>query len=187
VSTWLRKVIRGEPGFESALVDRYARRLLAVARVELPNSIRSRVDPEDIIQSVFRSFFARLQGGQFRFDGSLDLWRLLAAMTFNKSRNAATFHLRDRRDARRDRPLEADQLLDSAAREPTPADLVALNDCLHSLLAGLPERHRTIVLARLAGETIDAIAQSVQRCRRTVLRVLASVEDRALNGLEPPA
>jgi RNA polymerase sigma-70 factor (ECF subfamily) len=183
MSTWLRKVLAREPGFEGELVGRYTQRLLALARSQLPGTVRGRVDPEDVLQSVYRSFFQRLAAGEFAFDEPHDLWRLLAAITYRKTRNAATHHHRDRRDARRELPLEP-----ADGNEPgaTPDDLAALNDCLEHLLAGLPDQHREVVLARLRGESVEEIAARVRRSRRTVLRILAWVEDRAAHELEPP-
>ena len=46
-------------------VERYGRRLVAVARGQLGAELRPKVDPEDVVQSVFRSFFCRVQKGRF--------------------------------------------------------------------------------------------------------------------------
>jgi DNA-directed RNA polymerase specialized sigma24 family protein len=39
--------------------DRFARRLIGLARTRLDRRIRQKIDPEDVVQSVFRSFFTR--------------------------------------------------------------------------------------------------------------------------------
>src|SRR5262249_17325193 len=70
MSTWLARVLTEEPGFEAQLVARYSERLLVLARRQLPTCIRSRVDPEDVVQSVYRSFFQRLHQRQFAFEQS---------------------------------------------------------------------------------------------------------------------
>lgn len=70
MADWLERVIGSEPGFEGELVDRYTRRLLELARRQLPERVRRRVDPEDVVQSVYRSFFRRLNDGQFNFGSS---------------------------------------------------------------------------------------------------------------------
>ena len=101
----------GEPGFEQELVDRYTARLLALARRELPDRVRQRVDPEDLVQSVYRSFFQRLSEGRFSFADSGDLWRLLAAMTFQRVRKAVRFHQQQRRDVRREQRLPRNRRL----------------------------------------------------------------------------
>src|SRR5262249_41033317 len=140
-----------------------------------------------VVQSVYCSFFRRLNEGRFAFDDSHDVWRLLAAMTFHKARNLVQFHERERRDVRRDLPLP--QATDSSPGcdlpEPREQDLAVLYDSLEQLLAGLPEQHRTILVRRLEGHSIEEVARQVRRSRRTVLRVLALVHKRAARQLEP--
>jgi anti-sigma-K factor RskA len=84
MADWLARVLAAQPGFERDLVDRYTQRLLGLARRQLPERVRRRVDPEDDVQSVYRSIFTRLREGRFSFADSGDLWRLLAAMTFQR-------------------------------------------------------------------------------------------------------
>ena len=43
----------------------YVNRLLYLARERLSQQMARRIDPEDIVQSVFRTFFHRVQAGQF--------------------------------------------------------------------------------------------------------------------------
>ena len=47
MSTWFRRIVAREPGFERDVVDRFTQRLLALARVQMPERVRQRVDPED--------------------------------------------------------------------------------------------------------------------------------------------
>jgi hypothetical protein len=67
----------GDPDAARAVVDRYARRLAAVAAARLPAVARSKVDPEDVAQSVFRTFFRRHKAGQFHPEHRDALWALL--------------------------------------------------------------------------------------------------------------
>lgn len=190
MSDWLDQLYTRQPGFEAELVERYTRRLLGLARQQLPERLRARVDPEDVVQSVYRSFFRRLNEDRFSFEDSHDVWRLLATITFCKARNAIKHHQRQRRDVRRETPLESGDSLPLSSRfedEPGAEDLAVLVESLERLLAGLPELHRTIVVQRLEGDSIEQIARQVERSRRTVLRVLAHVQElgaRALEALE---
>jgi RNA polymerase sigma-70 factor (ECF subfamily) len=59
----------GEGGAADALFRRYAERLLALARSRLEEAVRRKEDPEDVLQSVFKSFFTRHQDGQFDVAG----------------------------------------------------------------------------------------------------------------------
>jgi RNA polymerase sigma-70 factor, ECF subfamily len=173
------------PGFEQELVDRYSTGLMALARRQLPDRIRRRVDPEDVVQSVYRSFFRRLNDGRFSFEESHDVWRLLAVMTFHKARNAVRFHQRTRRDVRREISLpESESGITDPALMPGPEDLTVLFNCLEQLMANLPEEYRDIVIQRLEGRRIDEIAESVHRSRRTVMRVLARLQETAAKLVE---
>src|SRR5262245_39837876 len=143
---FLGRMQSGDSGFEREVMDRYTQRLLELARRKLPERLRRRVDPEDVLQSVYRSFFQRLNDGQFVFHESLDVWRLLAAMTFRKVCNAVKFHQRERRDVRRDLPLVPTGELSRPGAQaipeaPGPDDLETLFECLEKLLAKLPESY----------------------------------------------
>jgi hypothetical protein len=58
----------------------YANRLIALARSRLSSKLAGRIDPEDVVQSVYRSFFAEARAGRYHLDRGGDLWRLLVAM-----------------------------------------------------------------------------------------------------------
>jgi RNA polymerase sigma factor (sigma-70 family) len=187
MSNWPEKLFSSVPGFEKDLVERYSAGLMALARRQLPDRVRRRVDPEDVVQSVYRSFFRRLNDGRFSFEESHDVWRLLAVMTFHKARNAVRYHQRTRRDVRRDVPLpEGESGVADAAVVAGPEDITVLFNCLEQLMAGLPEDYRDIVVQRLEGRRIEQIAQSVNRSRRTVMRVLARLQDLAAKLVESP-
>ena len=184
MTTWLAQVVAGLPGSERELVDRYTERLLALARRQLPLRLRRRVDPDDIVQSVYRSFFRRLKGHQLQLDESHDLWRLLAAITYYKIFNSVKYHQRQCRDLRREIALsEGDHPLEDLGCTDRQ-NLDVLYDSLAQLLEKLPESARTIVVRRLEGLTIEAIAADINRSRRTVLRVLANVQDLASQMVE---
>jgi len=178
--SWMKRIQEQTPGFEQEVVQRCTHGLIALARRKLPKQLQARIDPEDVVQSVYRSFFRRLQDGQFQFDEAEDLWRLLAAMTFRKAINVRKHHLRLRRDARReaastgddDAPTTIEQLA-----QPEEGDVDFLMESLDHLLQGLPEICREVVVLRLQGYTIDETAAQVKRSRRTVLRVLACISE----------
>ncbi len=180
---WLDRVLARGPGYESELVVRYSSRLLALAQSRLPASVRRRVDAEDVLQSVFRSFFRRMDEGQFDFEETHDIWLLLAAMTFRKVHNAVKFQKRQQRDVGRDVPLRSSQesnlVWEPTDPAPRPDDLVIFVECLDALLARLPENYQRIVTLRMEGFSIAAISDQVELTQRSVLRVLAHTRDLA--------
>ena len=167
---------------ERELVDRYTQRLVALARTRLPSSLRGRLDPEDVVQSVYRTFFRRLNEGQFRFDDSADLWKLLATIAYRKSKNAVKRHQREQRDARRDQGWDDETPIAEPA--PGPEDQVIFYDSLRRLLIDLPENYKEVIVLRLESFSIAEIAARVERSQRTVLRVLGHVREQAARQLE---
>ncbi len=148
---------------------------MAFARTRLPSDVSSRVDEEDIVQSVFRSFFRRNQGNEFfYFDDSLDVWSLLAAMTYRKVINTIKHHHRDRRRTTREQSSStSDGSSQLADRNPTPEELNILVDYLAWILNHLNPAQREIIQLRLEGYTVAEIADRVQLSQRTVKRALA--------------
>lgn len=192
MSEWLDRVLSSQPGFEREIVERYTARLLDLARQRLPDRVRQRVDPEDLVQSVYHSFFCRLNDGRFSFDESADLWRLLAAMTFQRINNAVRFHQQQRRDVRREQrsahdenasrdPRTTDEFAD---RQPGPDDLARLFESLECLLERLPEKYRDIAALQLEGHSLQEIANRVQRSRRTVYRAQQELQQLAVQLME---
>ncbi len=80
----LSRVRQGDEQAASDLFDRYVERLIKLARSRLSAKLQRRVDPEDVVQSAYRSFFSHAQDGRYQLHKSGDLWRLLAAITVNK-------------------------------------------------------------------------------------------------------
>ena len=59
-------------------------RLIALARGRLSSKLTKRVDPEDVVQSAYRSFFAGVRDGRYDPQRGGDLWRLLVVITLHK-------------------------------------------------------------------------------------------------------
>src|SRR5438105_2188445 len=92
------------PTIPVAALARYRERLVALARSKLSPALARRVDPEDVAQSVFRSFcrVARQRPDAVRVGE--DLWDLLAAITLHKVLRAAERNQAGKRDLRCEHP-----------------------------------------------------------------------------------
>src|SRR6266478_1541359 len=88
----------GDQDAAKELFDRYASRLVALARKQISQRLASRVDPEDIVQSVFRTFFGRVKAGKFQFEDQDDLCKLLVRITINKTMRQIDFHTAAKRN-----------------------------------------------------------------------------------------
>jgi RNA polymerase sigma-70 factor (ECF subfamily) len=170
------------------LFSRYAERLLALARSRLSAKLARHLDPEDVVQSAYRSFFVGARDGRFVLERSGDLWRLLVAITVHKLQRQVERHAAGKRAVSLEfSPDDENGLFGlqalALAREPTPADAAALADTLEHALAGLQPEQRRVVELRLQGFRLEEIAAELHRSERTVRRVLEQVK-RDLRGSE---
>jgi RNA polymerase sigma-70 factor, ECF subfamily len=172
----------GDGGAAAAVFRRYAQRLLALARSRLEEAVRGKEDPEDVLQSVFRSFFTRHQDGAFDVSGWDSLWALLALLTVRKCADRIEYFHAACRDVRREEGLDSPGGSGGpgrvAAAEPTPSEAAILTEALERLMAGLEGDERDIVTLQLQGYTIPEISARVRRSERTVCRVLERVRRR---------
>src|SRR4051812_33906158 len=99
VQELLARVRQGDQAAAAAVFDLYKRRLLGLARSHLDARLRGKVDPEDVVQSVFRSYFRRQTDGRFDVQDWDQLWSLLAMITVRKCTNAKVFFTRQKRSA----------------------------------------------------------------------------------------
>jgi RNA polymerase sigma-70 factor, ECF subfamily len=172
----------GDDAAAEQVFRRFARQLIARARRHLDSVVLHKLEPEDVMQSVFKSFFTRHRNGQFHLESWNSIWGILSLITLRKCRNCTDYFYATRRDARREQrmqdsgsPVDAIELL---ADEPTPVEAAVLTDTLEQLMRGLEDRERTIVSLHLQGYTITEISARVDRAERTVRRVLERVRMR---------
>jgi RNA polymerase sigma-70 factor (ECF subfamily) len=172
---------RGDEGAAQELFRRYAGRLIGLARSRLSDQLRGKVDPEDVMQSVFKSFFRRQAAAEYELDSWDSLWSLLTVITLRKC-GYRTRHFRAaRRDVRREQTVDAaDAAADwqALAREPSPDEAAALTETVEQLLRGLDERERAIVELALQGLKAPEISPQVGVAERSVYRVLERVKGR---------
>ncbi|MDB4809960.1 sigma-70 family RNA polymerase sigma factor [bacterium] len=157
------------------LHQRYSERLLALVRSQCSVSLRSRFDPEDVAQSVFRTIFRRSAHGEYVLPDSGDLWALLLVVCMNKVRSRATFHRAGKRSVERTVSLHHDIL--SPDRRNSDTDLELLKMSIDEILSELPDRQQEIVRLRVLGSEIAEIAEISGRSLRTIERVLQRFRD----------
>jgi RNA polymerase sigma-70 factor (ECF subfamily) len=172
----MARLRQGDEAAALEVFNRFVYRLVALARSQFDTWLRGREDPEDVVQSVYRSFFTRFTAGQFDVANWESLWGLLALITLRKCANRAEYFQAARRDYRREgaqgSSKESGQPFDAADPEPSPLEAVLLTETLERLLGSLAQRERQIVQLHLEGCEIAAISTQVERSQRTVRRVL---------------
>ena len=165
----------GESNAVKKLFDDYSRRLVRLAGNNIHPALLKRFDGEDVVQSVFRTFFRRQEAGKFHIEHSQELWQLLVTLTLCKTRSHARKHTADRRDARADLSMPNEQMLD---RQPLPEDALALWEEIDVVLEGLPDRTGEIISMRLEGKTRTEIAKELNLSRQTIHRILKLIQER---------
>jgi RNA polymerase sigma factor (sigma-70 family) len=184
--TWVRDLAAGDTQVVQSFWDNYGARLQGLAAQFLTTRLYRRVDPEDIVQSVCRSFFTRARDGQFELTDRDSLWRLLCAITLTKVRQKARFHGRQKRSVHQEASLDDTRFGGPglSAAEPTPEEAAEFADQLQRILDALDEEERQIILLRLEQYTLDEIAQRQGCSERTVRRILKRVQSRVQKLLE---
>src|SRR5262245_38046641 len=137
----------GDKDAATAIFSRFAQRLIGLARSRLDATVRQKVDPEDVVQSVYKSFFIRFSDGEFELKGWDSLWALLTVLTVRKCGHKIEYFRAARRDVRHERapaPFadHSSKSWEAIAREPTPAEAVALAETVELLLRTLDDRQR---------------------------------------------
>src|SRR5262245_38431736 len=167
----------GDQQAADQLFRRYTSRLVALARSRLPARLGPRVDAEDVVQSVYRSFFAGAGAGRYDVQRGGDLWRLLVTITLHKLYLQVKRNSRQKRDVRREQALgHDDELLQILAKHPAPAEALALVDELEQSMSALKPLARRIVELRLQGWAIAEIAADTRRSERRVHYVIEEVK-----------
>ena len=174
---WLRRLANGDPVAAAEFFQRYGEAMHRLADRNMGPRLRQRLDPEDIVQSACRSFFRGMEGGQFAFEEETDLWRLLCAITLNKTRNQSRFHGRQRRDTSRQEVLN-EQVTGSTGEQDDPAMIVAWQDSVEEYLAGLTDEQQQVIGMLLEGHTQVEIAKQMGCAERTVRRIISAIRER---------
>jgi RNA polymerase sigma factor (sigma-70 family) len=154
------------------LFGRFTHQLIALAHRHIGGGLRHKVDPEDVVQSAYKSFFFRYGAGNLDVVNWNSLWGLLTLITVRKCAERAAYHRAECRDAAREasppRGREAATWREPLGREPTPLEAAVLSETIEQLFAGLDEQERPILELSLQGHTTREISERLGRAERTV-------------------
>jgi RNA polymerase sigma-70 factor (ECF subfamily) len=163
----LRRCHQGSEDAATLLYHRYAQRLRVLVRSQRAPHLEARLDVEDVVQSVFRSFFHAASTGVYEVPDGKDLWQLLGTIALNKIRAQGQFHRAAKRDVRLTTSLGLDDPVGT-----DEADDALLHIAIQDALQQLPPQQRAVVELRLQGYEVADIATRVGRGKRTVERHL---------------
>jgi RNA polymerase sigma factor (sigma-70 family) len=156
--------------------------------------VQARLDAEDVVQSVFASYFRRQ--ADYELTDRDELWSLLVTITLNKVSNANRHHHRQKRDVRRTQsnrhggaadPEDVGSVFDLMSDDgPTPEEAVALTEELEHRLRDLEaaEDRDLLPIARLKldGHSNREIADALRLTERSIERKLGRIRKRWTEG-----
>lgn len=183
----LTRIAEGSDVAVWELLDRYSKNILRVVRRNLPADIRSKVDPADIVQSVWKSLLRK--GKALEAVVTADQFiAYLAGMArlkvFETHRHFTAFQAFDvRREVNIESPPTGENwearalppLVDRTCQ--APSSIVQVRDNWERALKKSGDRGQQIVQLRLQGLTHDEIADQLNLSKSTVRRVLQSLFD----------
>ena len=176
----LARIKNGDEEAARELLSRYESKVRLVVRRQLPRLLRSRFDSIDFLQSVWGSFFHRIQTESNDLNEEENLIAFLAWAARNKVideyRRAATqkqnIHREESIESRGDRET-------TLASGDTPSELAQARETFDRLSRLLPEDRRVILELKAAGYSCGEIGDRLGLSERTVQRVLEELRNRA--------
>ena len=177
---WLDNLRSGDNGAARQIFEHFSKRLCRLAERHMSSRLRQRVDGDDVIQSVFRTFFVRDSQGQFQVDHTDELWRLLVTITLRKARGVWRKNNAGQRSLGREVEWGESAGLSIAAisREPTVVEALVLADEIAALLNGLTEDHAKALELRMGGHTPTEAAALMGLSRQSFYRLLDPLKER---------
>jgi RNA polymerase sigma-70 factor (ECF subfamily) len=173
----------GDDAAATEVFHRYVNKLVTLARRQFDAVLRRKVDPEDVVQSAYKSFFLRYGEGKLDVQNWHNLWGLLTMITLRKCLDRVEYHHAERRDARREAAAQpgasgAEPWWQAVSREPTPEEATVLAETVEQLLRALPESERPIFELSLQGYTAREISEQTGRAERSVRRLREQIRHR---------
>jgi RNA polymerase sigma-70 factor (ECF subfamily) len=173
----------GEDAAAREVFERFAGRLVALARGRLNRLLARKIDPEDVVQSAFKSFFVRHRAGTLDVSNRDGLWNMLTLITLRKCADRAKYFLAERRDAAReatglDGGNGPDASLLALDRQPRPEEAVILAETVEHLFRAVSTHERPILELSLQGYTAAEISVRLGRPERSVRRLREHIRKR---------
>ncbi len=176
----LRSAKAGSHEAISALLERYAGRLLALIRLRMGPGLRAHLESQDVLQASLMKAFQRINQFERSDVNSLIAW--LARIAENEIRDQADYYGRQRRDAARVVTLDAG--LEGVANQVRSLlSGVVLDEGMAQLeraLETLDEPYREIIVLRKLEELSfkeigERLGKSPDACRMLLARALTSL------------
>ncbi|MGF1577875.1 MAG: RNA polymerase sigma factor [Gemmataceae bacterium] len=178
ITQLIREAFQGSEEAAELLLNRYGTFLHQAIRGTLSPEMRQAFDSLDFAQEVWASFFAdERKADKCSTPGELRAY--LRAMAKYKVVDAARREKSQKKDCRRNRPLQdAMQNLPSGT-QPTPSQIVMGRETWEQLLAKQPAAYKKVLYLLRDGKDTNTIADELQVSARSVRRIIARLREKA--------
>jgi tRNA A-37 threonylcarbamoyl transferase component Bud32/DNA-directed RNA polymerase specialized sigma24 family protein len=174
----LKRYLDGSDTAPFELHNRYANRLIALARNQLLKTLQSKIGPEDVAQEAFKTFFELADSKSIKWQVQGDLWRFLAGIAINKVRQQHEVFSTKKRRVHSEIELDEKYLADTKF---DALSVSALNELVDDLLVSEKPLLRKVVQLKLAGFSTTEIGIEIGRSSRTIRRLLDSLRAKLAN------
>lgn len=147
----LRRARKKDQAACKALVEMFQTEIYRTVRLPLIGiGLQSVIDPMDICQAVFASFFARVVDGPYELREPNQMRQLLLTMARNKVTDEARRYMAQRRSQQR-RVTDEDCLAGVPADQSTPSSIVGKRELLSQIKKNLTPEERYLLEQRGLG------------------------------------
>lgn len=181
----MKRLRSGEDGAAREVFVRFAGRLVGLARQHLGARLAQKLDPEDLVQSAYKSFFVRQRDGAFEIGDWDGLWGLLTVITLRKCADKAEHYGAGKRAVDREQaggggtdsqPAGWQMVVDS---EPSPDEAAVLAETVEALFRATTDPdERAVLELSLQGYSAPEISEQLGRAERSVRRIRERIGDR---------
>ena len=177
----VRLIKTGDEDAANRLYRRYSDRLFALVRSKTGGWLEAYTEPEDIVQSTFKSVLWRMQAGNYDAPDGSTLWNLLAVIATRKVFKRAKYHTAERRSA--DRSISLSAVEGGVAVDQMDDPSESFEFCLRETLELLSPAYREILTLRIQGYKVDEISEQTNRTKRSVERILQKMREQLASHL----
>ena len=165
----------GDENAANELYRRYCDQLLRIVGNHLSAKYAAKFDPEDVLQTAFRTMFRRLEKGEFQFDTDEDVWKLMVTISLNKLRRQIRSLNTQQNNISLERTI-SEELANQLCEKPTIQEVVEFSEMLEKLFRFLTEDQRNAILLRMSGCNQIEIAERLEVSDRTVRRMWKRIQ-----------
>ena len=174
----------GDEAAAEILHKRYVAKLLNLVGQHLASRFNPRLGADDVVQSVFGSFFHGAKEGRYAFETEDDFWKLLLTIALNKVRNTVRHHQAQMRDFAKEAfstDAEGAEAILANLRRPQriARQYASFLESLDELLDRLEPAEQKLLRYQLEGYTQKEIAAKMNLNDRTIRRMLERIRNRA--------